>query len=42
MEQDDHNDYVCSSFTGDSIVGSSNDEKIYPEPEEVVQDEGGT
>ena len=38
MEQDDHNNYVCSSSSADSIAGVRNDDEIHAE--EVVEDEG--
>ena len=38
MEQDDHDDYVYSSSSADSIAGGSNDEDMYTE--EVIENEG--
>ena len=38
MEQDDRDEYVCSSSSADSIDGASNDEAVYAE--EMVEAEG--
>ena len=40
MEQDDRDEYVCSSSSADSIAGGSNDEDIYAE--EMVEAEEGS
>ena len=40
MEQDDRDEYVCSSSSADSITGGSNDEDIYAE--EMVEAEEGS
>ena len=40
MEQDDRDEYVCSSSSADSIAGASNDEAVYAE--EMVEAEEGS
>ena len=40
MEQDDRDEYVCSSSSADSIAGGSNDEDAYAE--EIIEVEEGS
>ena len=40
MEQDDRDDYVCSSSSADSIAGGSNDEDAYTE--KIIEVEEGS